>query len=238
MEPAADSTDPGRRRENFASCALPTCVALSGDIAVVGAPGPFGTLAGAVYVYKRSGENWTRELIPSQYVGQFGYAVAVSGDTALVGAPGTNGGYVYTLTSSPGNGYTPFVRFHITQFLASAGGHSLSLKTTFTLGHGSNGINPRKQALILTVDGYTTVIPAGAFTQADEPIGNGPAQKIFLYGERTGDTWVEAQIIPMGGKRYLFQIWEWGSAVTLTEEPFVPIELTIGDDQGTTAVVQ
>ena len=232
---------PGVAGSDFASCAAPTCVALSGDLAVVGAPGPFGALAGTVYVYKRSGETLTRELIPSQYVGQFGYAVAVSGDTALVGASGTNRGYVYTFTPSPGNGYTPFATFDITQFSAVAATHNLSLKTTFTLGQGSNGINPLKEALILTVGGYTTVIPAGGFTQADEPVGNGPAQKLFLYGERTGDTWVEAQIIPIRhgkNKSYLFQIWEWGRAVTLAEEAFVPIELTIGHDQGTSAEVR
>ena len=201
--------------EGFASCKVP-CVGLSGDIAVVGDPDGAG---GTAYVYHRSGTNWTQgPILHPADIGNddgFGWSMAVSDNTALMGAPGANDktgrGYVYTFTPSPGNGYTPFATFDVTQFLAFAAGHNLSLKTTFTLGQGSNGINPLKEALILTVGGYTTVIPAGAFTQAYEPVGNGPAQKIFLYGEQIGDTWVEAQIIPIRqgkNKSYLFQIWE------------------------------
>ncbi len=78
-------------------------VALSGDTALVGAPGRTvdGVAeAGAVYVYERSAGVWTEETrldcpIPSLGA-QFGYRVALCGDTALVGAYGLGVVYVYS----------------------------------------------------------------------------------------------------------------------------------------------
>lgn len=67
-------------------------VALSGDIALIGALGDddMGFWAGAAYVFVRSGETWTQEsklLAPdgAEY-DNFGESVAISGDTALVGS--------------------------------------------------------------------------------------------------------------------------------------------------------
>ena len=68
-------------------------VALSGDTAVVGAPGdedPNGTDAGSAYVYTRRGKVWSlaTKLVASDGASgdQFGWTVAVDGDTAAVGA--------------------------------------------------------------------------------------------------------------------------------------------------------
>jgi hypothetical protein len=77
-------------------------VALSGNTALVGAPGSGGN-RGAVYVFARSGTTWTEQLkltasdgAPNDF---FGTAVALSGGIALVGASGklaTRGGaYVF-----------------------------------------------------------------------------------------------------------------------------------------------
>ena len=64
-------------------------LAISGDTAVVGAPGE-NNLAGAAYVYVRSGITWAfqAKLLPSSPgVGdEFGFSVAISGDTIVVGA--------------------------------------------------------------------------------------------------------------------------------------------------------
>ncbi len=65
-------------------------LALSGDTALVGAPGALGGM-GAAYVFVRSGTTWTlqQELVAPDgeaYDG-FGTALAVEGDTAVVGAP-------------------------------------------------------------------------------------------------------------------------------------------------------
>ena len=64
-------------------------VAISGDTIVVGDPGR-DVLAGAAFVFVRSGGEWTQqqELLPSDLaVGdEFGGAVAIDGDTIVVGA--------------------------------------------------------------------------------------------------------------------------------------------------------
>lgn len=90
-------------------------VAVSGDLALVGAP--FKTVGGmanvgAVYVFVRTGTTWTprAELAdPSPAAGDsFGSALAISGDTALIaaddktanGQSGAGAAYVYTATGS------------------------------------------------------------------------------------------------------------------------------------------
>ena len=80
-----------------------TSVSLSGDAALVGAPGDDGN-SGAAYVLRFDGTNWTEEakLIASDraFGDQFGGAVSISGDVALIGASfdadaGTNAGSTY-----------------------------------------------------------------------------------------------------------------------------------------------
>jgi hypothetical protein len=72
-------------------------VAVSGDIAVVGADGEDdeGNNAGAAYVFERGRggpDGWGKvdELTPSDgdTSGQFGWSVAIDGDTLVVGSPG------------------------------------------------------------------------------------------------------------------------------------------------------
>jgi len=75
-----------------------TSVALSGDVALVGAPGD----ARSVYVYRFDGAQWVEEqkLVASDAAegDRFGTSVALSGAVALVGAPGagvSGSAYVY-----------------------------------------------------------------------------------------------------------------------------------------------
>jgi hypothetical protein len=100
-------------------------VAISGNVAAVGAPG-VQVSRGAVYVYQRSHGRWhlaKTSLGPvSTSSASFGNAVAVSGSTLLVGAPGLNSGngatYVYrhsggrwrqkTIIDDPGPGGDDF----------------------------------------------------------------------------------------------------------------------------------
>ena len=85
-------------------------VAISGTIAVAGAPG-FADAAGRAYVFKKTGEAWT-QVSQLKSVGavakeDFGYTVAVSGTTAVVGAPGLakDAGRAYAFTDAA-NGWT------------------------------------------------------------------------------------------------------------------------------------
>jgi uncharacterized repeat protein (TIGR01451 family) len=72
---------------------LGAAVALSADTLVVGAPGDGerGSLAGAVYVFRRTGSAWDppqKLLAPdSQSADALGSAVAIDGDTLVAGAP-------------------------------------------------------------------------------------------------------------------------------------------------------
>ncbi len=68
-------------------------VALDGDTALIGARGESsqGFLAGAAYVFVRSGSSWSQRAkllaTPGDTDDRFGYSVALEGDTALVAAP-------------------------------------------------------------------------------------------------------------------------------------------------------
>jgi len=84
-------------------------VALSGDTAVIGAPGDDdrGTSSGAAYLFVRNGTRWSQKekLVASDGGASdaFGTSVSISGDTVVVGAPSISGG------SSRGAAYV-FVR--------------------------------------------------------------------------------------------------------------------------------
>jgi hypothetical protein len=93
-----------------------TSVALSGEMALVGAPwhdAAGKADAGAAYVFVRSGGAWTQQarltVADASAFDQFGAAVALSAGTALVGAPGrdvvgaSNAGAAYVFTGSGGS---------------------------------------------------------------------------------------------------------------------------------------
>lgn len=74
-----------------------TSVAISGDTAIVGAPGHDNGIQsniGCAYIYVRNGPMWSQQaFLQADDAGSFdvfGAAVAVSGDTALFGAPGAS----------------------------------------------------------------------------------------------------------------------------------------------------
>jgi hypothetical protein len=77
-------------------------MAVSGDVAMVGAPGDDDAVhnSGSAYVFRRAGDGtWSEEaklVARDGTIGAaFGDAVAVSGDVAVVGAPGDGSAYVF-----------------------------------------------------------------------------------------------------------------------------------------------
>mgnify|MGYP003673450731 CR=1 FL=1 len=80
-------------------------VAISGDTIVVGAPqiDVFGSNAGAVYVYTRSGVIWSEQAVlisaPLVANGSFGTSVAIDGDTLVAGG-GNDEAFVFTRAGS------------------------------------------------------------------------------------------------------------------------------------------
>jgi hypothetical protein len=93
--------------DGSAGDAFGTSVSLSADTLVVGAPVADtvgGVDAGAVYVFVRTGANWTEQqkIIPSdaRTLQDFGYATSLSGDTMVVGAPSDDLGERYNAGSA------------------------------------------------------------------------------------------------------------------------------------------
>jgi hypothetical protein len=82
-------------------------VAISGDTAVIGAPG-FNSNTGRAYVFARTGKKWkqTAELTSSDasLEADFGDSVAVSGTTAVIASPDSDvvplGGHAYVFAKS------------------------------------------------------------------------------------------------------------------------------------------
>ena len=77
-------------------------VALSGDTALVGAPGSDDASvedSGSAYVFRRDGDNWNEEAkLTARNAAEahlIGYSVALSGDTALVGTLDCEAAYVF-----------------------------------------------------------------------------------------------------------------------------------------------
>ncbi len=76
-------------------------VALSGDVAIIGAAGDddLGNKSGSAYIYRFNGSTWAKEtkLLASDGAEnhEFGRSVAISGDAVIVGAPGHLSAYVY-----------------------------------------------------------------------------------------------------------------------------------------------
>ncbi|CAE8653658.1 unnamed protein product [Polarella glacialis] len=66
--------------------------AISGDLAIIGAPAPFKNKRGAAYVFKRVGKKWHLQAkLTSGDSGdlkdQFGFSTSMVGNTAVIGAP-------------------------------------------------------------------------------------------------------------------------------------------------------
>lgn len=104
---------------------------------------------------------------------------------------------------------------------------SFNLGSSFTLGNGSNGINPLSEPLALTVGTFTTTIPAGSFKQN----GNGA----FSFDGAIGSAQLDVQLVSTGTKSYAFNAQARYVNMTGTNNP-VPVTLGIGNNTGTVLV--
>ena len=111
-------------------------------------------------------------------------------------------------------------------FGALANDDTFSAKETFTLGDGSNGIDPITEEVNLQVGAFSTIIPAGSFTLDRkgcfrfEGEINHVALKVVIHSSR-------------GGK---FTLWGSGAGADLTGTQVpMTVGLTIGDDGGNTS---
>lgn len=102
------------------------------------------------------------------------------------------------------------------------------VKALFTLGGGSNGIDPLTEDVSLQIGAFSTTIPAGNFMQ--------DKKGRFKFEGVVDGVVMEAVIQPLGGGSFEFKAEGSGVDFTGTVNP-VTVGLVIGNDSGTTVVI-
>jgi hypothetical protein len=151
---------------------LGTSFAMSGDVALAGAPyqrGSAGNYQGAVYVFARSGGIWAQaqKLTASDGVANavFGNTLALDGDSALIGATGT-GSAVYLFTRAGDGSWSQ------TQKLVPA-----------------DGVTPSGFGSQLALEGDLALVGASS-AAANGSDGQG---KVYVFRRAEDGSWSEAQ---------------------------------------------
>lgn len=118
---------------------------------------------------------------------------------------------------------------HFSAFNAGGeiGGNEFEIKGGFTLGAGTNGINPLTEAVVLQLGTLSVTIPSGSFKSA-----RGGSYK---FEGTIGGVALEIYIAPAGTNSYTFAAEASGANLNGTVNP-VSVALTIGDDVGTTTM--
>ncbi|MGH6838939.1 MAG: hypothetical protein ACREDT_09070 [Methylocella sp.] len=124
--------------------------------------------------------------------------------------------------------FSPTVSIH---FGKTANSDSFELRSSFTLGSTSKGINPPAMPVTFQVGTLALTIPPGSFTGSVTSSAFGP---FFFAGVINGVS-LHAAIAPTGAKRFSFQAGSQNASLTGTVNP-VPVTLTIGNNSGTTSV--
>jgi YVTN family beta-propeller protein len=104
---------------------------------------------------------------------------------------------------------------------------AFGLRSEFTLGSASNGINLPAEPVTLQVGTFATTIPAGSFKGE----GFGP----FHFNGEIDGVDLKVLIKPTGAKRFAFDAKAHQADLTGTTNP-VTVRLAIGDDTGTASV--
>jgi FG-GAP repeat/FG-GAP-like repeat len=160
-------------------------VSISGNIAVVGAPGTSGngtdfTGRGAVYVFVRNGTTWTQEAKLMASDGQaedaFGTSVSISGTTIIVGAPFDVAG----TGSSRGSAY-------IFERIGATWGEQAKLVN-------SNANLGNVFGWSVAVEGNTAIVGDPAAN-----VGSNSSQGMAFVYERSGTVWALSSSLTVSG---------------------------------------
>jgi uncharacterized repeat protein (TIGR03803 family) len=131
-------------------------------------------------------------------------------------------------------GRIPFAAFSPTlmiNFGTTPDTDAFSLKSSFTLGSASSGINPLGEAVTFQIGTLITTIPAGSFRGTVTSSAFGP----FTFIGNINGVFLNAAIAPTGTKRFSFEAGAQGASLAETVNP-VPVTLTIGNYSGTASV--
>lgn len=115
---------------------------------------------------------------------------------------------------------------------------AFEVKAIFTLGAGSNGIDPLTEDVSFQVGTFSTTIPAGSFHfKPAKPGKHGKPGKParFTFEGVINGVAVEVKITPLGANSFEFKTEGQGADLTGTANP-VTLGLTIGDDGGSVMV--
>jgi FG-GAP repeat len=207
-----------------------TSVALSGDgnTAIVGGPQDNSSSGGAAWVWTRSNDVWTQrqKLVANNGFGaKQGTSVALSadGNTAIVGGTfdnsGTGAAWVFVKP-------LPFSAFNV-QLTVYPNQSQFSIKSNFTLGTTSDGIDPPTEPVTLQIGSFTITIPAGSFVKAGLP-------GYFTFVGVVDNVNLEVLIKLTSGNNYIFGVDARNVSLTIVNP--VTVTLTVGNDSGTTSV--
>jgi hypothetical protein len=155
---------------------------------------------GAAYVFVKPSSGWattteSAKLTASDGAAQntLGWSVGLSGDgsTIVAGAPGA------TIGSSTSQGAAfffalPFSAFSAKLAIQSGAPPGFDLNGSFTLGTGSNGIQPLNEPMTLQIGTSSITIPAGSFQKN--------AKGRFVFQGVINSVNLQAQIVPLGSK--------------------------------------
>ncbi|MGH6838941.1 MAG: beta-propeller fold lactonase family protein [Methylocella sp.] len=108
---------------------------------------------------------------------------------------------------------------------------SFLLKSSFTLGSTSTGINPPAMPVTFQVGTLALTIPPGSFTGTVTSSAFGP----FFFAGTINGVSLHAAIAPTGAKRFSFQAGSQNASLTGTVNP-VPVTLTIANNSGTASI--
>jgi hypothetical protein len=128
---------------------------------------------------------------------------------------------------------TPFAAFtaQVKIERASRIDDAFELQSRFTLGAGSNGIDPLTEDMKLELTGgtgsFTTTIPAGSFSK--------DKQRRFEFEGTINGVNVQAKIAQLGGNQFKCEVQGEHADLTGLANP-VTVTLTIGNDSGSTTV--
>ncbi len=102
------------------------------------------------------------------------------------------------------------------------------LQATFALRANSNGIAPRTEAVSFRIGTFTTTIPAGSFVFKPRQPG------LFTFAGTIQGVALKVKILRLKTGHFGFAAMGEGATLNITTSP-VTVDLTIGDDSGTTA---
>ena len=134
----------------------------------------------------------------------------------------------YQVTSAPPPPTTfTFNPFSVNQLNLNQRFKTLFLLSNFTLGQGSDGINPATEPVTFRIANFTITIPAGSFRKG--------LTGAYAFAGKINSISIEALIASLGNNRFGFQAAAYGANLSGTTNP-VTVGLTIGNDSGTTSV--